>query len=265
MRRACADVDQIRIEPLHALDPGRPEELGRADRHDARRLLDQGATLRLVPHEQLDRDLADPARQHPRSAHLRVVDVQQLAAQRAQLGRAQRDLLDDAREPGRLDHDRVADREPALELHEEAGQDVDQEALQREAQQHDDQRCAGQRAVAAEPRDLEEHEQGSEPVGGIAHRGLDERDERLTPLQGDHHLGRRSVLADGPLLVAADDPLRDLLGEPRHHPRCDEREHRVHGDAPRLGDEVELDVVHSDLWIDGSIVEPPPATVFRET
>ena len=56
--------------------------------------------------------------------------------------------------PRGLDHDRVADREPALELHEDAAQDVDQEALRGEAQQQHEQRRARDRPAAAHARQL---------------------------------------------------------------------------------------------------------------
>ena len=53
--------------------------------------------LLLVAHDELDADLAHATRKHAHGRDRRVVDVDHVAADRAQLGRAQRRLLDDAR------------------------------------------------------------------------------------------------------------------------------------------------------------------------
>ena len=116
----------------------------------------------------------------------------------AERGRAQRHLLDDADSDHGSNGDGVADREPALEEHEKAGDDVGQEPLAGEPDQDDDQRRAGQGGHAREARDLDEREREREAVGEVAHGRADERDGGVAPLQAAQRrgvVGRRPRLA----------------------------------------------------------------------
>ena len=59
-----AQQHELVVEPLARLDPGRTDELRRADRHHARGILDEPAPLGFVAHDELDADLAHASRQH---------------------------------------------------------------------------------------------------------------------------------------------------------------------------------------------------------
>src|SRR6185437_6954909 len=127
--RPGADAHEVVVEVLDLLDPGRAHEPGRRRRHQPGHLGDELAAGLLARREELDLRLAGPARLHPHRLDLRVVHPDHLAVHGPQPRRAQADLVDHAADLERLDGDVVADREPALEEHEEPRQNVGHEAL----------------------------------------------------------------------------------------------------------------------------------------
>src|SRR6478609_7672929 len=157
--RPGADAHEVVVEMLDLLDPRRAHEPCRSRRHQPRDLGDQLAAALLARREELDLGLAGAARLHPYRLDLRVVDPDHLAVDGPQPGRPQADLVDDAADLERLDRHVVAHREPALEEHEEAGQDVGHEALGGETDQDDDQRRPGD---GADPAAEAERAQGQD-------------------------------------------------------------------------------------------------------
>src|ERR671937_582968 len=124
--------------------PAAPAEAS-LDGAQARERLHEALAGLEVADEELDLELAAGARDEARREHLVVLHADDLAVHGTELHRAERDLLDDALEAPRLDRDHVADLEPVLEEHEQAGDDVPEHALHREADDDRDEGAAGDR------------------------------------------------------------------------------------------------------------------------
>jgi hypothetical protein len=137
------------------------------------------------------------------------------------------------------------DGEPALELHEDPAQDVDQEALQRKSEQQHDQRGPRERAVASHAGQLRDGEERRQHVRHVTHARLHERDDRLVALERDDHVRAGALGIDVPGLVTADDPLGQSLREPGGDPGQHERDGDEGRPAPRLGQEMELNDPHA--------------------
>src|SRR5690242_600945 len=214
--RPGADAYEVGVEVLDLLDPGRADEPGRARRHEPGHLGDELTAGLLAGREELDLGVARTPRLHAHRLDLVVVHPDHLAVDGPQACRAQADLVDDAADLERLDGDVVAHREPALEEHEEPGQDVGHEALRGEADQDDDQRRARDGAEPVAEAERAEREHQRQPVRGVTHARAHEGDGGLAPLEGgdDARVGG-AVLAQVARLAAAHDPGRQSPGELR--------------------------------------------------
>src|SRR5215213_529614 len=170
-----------------------------------------------------DGELLDALRQDAHGRDLGVVDVDDLAVERLQSRAPQRDVLDDALQLVARDEDRVADGVPALGKHREAGDDVGEDALKREADQHEHERRPGDRGEAVDAADQlreGEHAGGHEP--GDRDHILDERDERLAPLdRRDLALAELGVVV--PPVVPGQNGARDDTARFREQPGGDEQ------------------------------------------
>src|SRR5919198_3052701 len=158
------------------------------------------------------------ARDEARREHLMVLHADDLPVDGAELHRAERDLLDDALEAPRLDRDQVADLEPVLEEHEQAGDDVPEDALDREADDDRDERAAGDRVGVTHAAQDDDREHKSEPERQVADARLRERGRRLALLEPRDRV-RRRILVDGP---PRDEPRRDETRDARDDDRAQE-------------------------------------------
>jgi hypothetical protein len=117
-------------------------------------------------HEDVHGQLAHTARQHPHGLDLRIVHVDHLAGQRAELRPPEGEVLDDALELEPGDRDRVADGVPPLDEHRRPGDDVGEQALDREADQDQEERGAGDGGEAVDaPRELRHGHDGRSGEG----------------------------------------------------------------------------------------------------
>ena len=138
--RTHADADEAVADLLDLLDPWPPDERRRALRKRGDDAADDRLGSRAVGDEELDGELLNTLGQDAHGRDLRVVDVDDLAVERPQSRAPQRDVLDDPLQLMAGDEDRVADGVPALGEHREAGDDVGEDALEREADQHEHER-----------------------------------------------------------------------------------------------------------------------------
>src|SRR5262245_48755659 len=100
-----ANADEVVVEVLDLLDPGRPHEPGRPRRHQPGDLGDELAAAVLARREELDLGLTGAARLHTNRLDLGVVHPDHLAVDRPQARRAEADLVDHAADLERLDGD----------------------------------------------------------------------------------------------------------------------------------------------------------------
>ena len=186
---AGGDAVEVVVELL-ALGHRRPaDEVRRPERHDPGDLLDERAPGLELADEELELDLPVAARDDAQRHNLRVRDVQDLAGDAAQGQRAQRDRFDDALHPQDVDRDVVADPEPALEEHQQAGDHVHQEALRGEADHDRDEGRADDRLQPLRTREDDDREQQRERERQVADRRLDQRDRRLALADARDHAG----------------------------------------------------------------------------
>src|SRR5919198_406784 len=195
-----------------------------------------------VADEELDLEVAPRARDEARREHLMVLHADHLPVDGAELHRAERDLLDDALEAPRLDRDPVADLEPVLDEHEQAGDDVPEDALDREADDDRDERAAGDRVGVPHAAQDDDREHESEPERQVADARLRERGRRLALLEPRDRV-RRRVLVDGP---PRDEPRRDEARDARDDDRAEEEpdDEDELGQRPRQRDQVD-EVAHA--------------------
>src|SRR5215212_1129231 len=221
-RRAHADADEAVADLLDLLDPRPPDKRRRALRKRGDDAADDRLGPRAVGDEELDGELLDALRQDAHGRDLGVVDVDDLAVERLQSRAPQRDVLDDALQLVARDEDRVADGVPALGEHRKAGDDVGEDALEREADQHEHERRPGDRGEAVDAADqLREGEYAGGHEPGDRDHVLYERDERLAPLdRRDLALAELGVVV--PPVVPGQNGARDDTARFREQPGGDE-------------------------------------------
>ena len=205
------------VEPLDRSIHGARTNCVGTDRHHARRLLEQPASLRLVAHDELDADLAHAAREHAHGRDLRVVDVDDVTAERAQLGRAQRRLLDDARRArgARRSTESPIANQPSNCMKTPLRMSI----RKRWSAKPSSSTSSEAPAIAPLPPhagDLGDREQRREDVGDVADARLDESDGGLVALERHDHTGGRTARDRG--ACARSDPTS------RSATRCETRE-----------------------------------------
>ncbi|HEY6069327.1 MAG TPA: hypothetical protein VIU81_11605 [Gaiellaceae bacterium] len=220
--------------------------------HESRRALRQERVQTLdemlggvaVAGDELDVEFLEPSRQHAHGRDLRVVDVDDLALERAELRAPERDVLDDALQLHRRDRDRVADGVPLLGEHAEPRDDVDENALRREADQDEHEgRARDGRQVVEPTRHLSRGEHERRREGDVGDAGADDPHGRLAPLELDDlgaEIAARRMMAP---VVPDEDLARDKGRQARDCPRRgeqeDDREDMEHLLQPSLNPKVQ--------------------------
>jgi hypothetical protein len=165
------------------------------------------------------------------------VHLDHLAVQRSQLRTSDGDVLDDALQlDGGDEDDRVPDRVPALDEHREAGEDVDQETLRREARHDEHERHTGDRRQLVDaPGHLGDREDDCGGECRVGDRRTDDAHERLPPLQVGNLAGRLQVGVARPPVVPREDSSRDEGAHARDEERDAEEGSDDHDPAPERG------------------------------
>ena len=221
-RRAHVDADERVRQLLDLLDPRPAHHRRRPLRKHRRDPGDELLGALAFGDEQLHPELLDAAREHAHRGDLRVVDVDRLTVEGAQLRPPERHVLDNSLDLEPWDGHGVADGVPALGEHRQPGDQVREDALDREAGEDQQERRAGDRGQSVEPADQLGHGQDKRRAKArIRDPGADQGNERLAPLDVDELAGRLRV-ADLAALVPDQHATRYPRARAREQPGADE-------------------------------------------
>lgn len=207
--------------------------MGRAGWDDACNPPHELPTALGIARVQLGLVFPESAREDADRLHLRVGDADHLAAHAPDLDRAQRHLLDDAFERERLDDDRVSHPKPAFEEHEQAGDDIGQEALEREGECDGEKRRPDDCLDPLRAGQGHDREQQSHAEDQIGEGRLDERNGRFALLEARDHARVDVVGAESAPSFA---PIDEEGGEAAAESGEDESDEKEPGDDDKLAE-----------------------------